>query len=242
MSDERPEETGADPGKEMVPTPATMKAALTVNEKGFIAPTTVEEAARMAKAVIAGQLAPSSYNNDPNKIMLGIMAALEAGLPPLYGLRQIAIINGRPTIWGDGAMALVQAKNLILDYKEEQIGAHPHSNDLSMWPDEFGFRVTIRRRGQEGAYVGEFTVGDAKRAKLWLNASKKPWIEHPLRMLKIRARSFALRDGFADALGGIAIREEIEDTFDVAEDRKVEIDLEAAPAVEAPPMPEESEA
>ena len=30
-------------------------------------------------------------------------------------------------------------------------------------------------------------------------------------MLKIRARAFPLRDGFADALAGLAIREEVED-------------------------------
>ena len=112
---------GTGPGQNL---PATQprKAQLVVNEKGWIAPNTVEEAARMAQAVIAGNLAPSSYNNDPNKIMLGIMAALEAGLPPLYGIRQIAIINGRPTIWGDAAMALIQSKNLLSNQTVEEVG------------------------------------------------------------------------------------------------------------------------
>lgn len=214
------------------------KAALVANERGYIAPTTVEEAMRMANAVIRGGLAPSSYNNDPGKIMLGIMAALEAGLPPLYGLRQIAIINGRPVIWGDAAMALVQSKNLIASVIEEQIGTTPDTDDLANWPDDYGYRVTLGRRGQEGQYVGEFTVGMAKRAQLWLNAKKVPWMQHPQRMLKIRARTFPLRDGFADALGGIAIREEIEDSFE-AEDRHVIVDMSDKPKVEAPPMPRE---
>lgn len=239
MSEDRDEAERAapEPGKEEVP---SKKAALAVQEGGYIVPSNIEEAYRMAVAIVGGRLAPDSYNNDPQKVMLGLMAAMEAGLPPLAGLRNIAIINGRPAMWGDSLMALVQSKNLITDYNEEQVGAHPNSNDLSVWPDEFGVRVTIKRRGQEGAYVGEFTVGDAKRAKLWLNARRVPWIEYPLVMLKHRARAFALRTGFADALMGIAIREEIEDTFDAAEDRKVEIDLEAAPVVEAPPLPEES--
>ena len=120
----------------------------------------------------------------------GIMAAMEAGLQPLYGLRQIAIINNRPVIWGDAAMALVQSKNLIAEYAEEKVGPTPTSSDLSKWDDEYGWQVTIKRRGQQGAYVGVFTVGMAKRAKLWLNARKVPWLEHPDRMLKIRARAF----------------------------------------------------
>jgi hypothetical protein len=207
---------------------------------GHIVPTNVDEAYHMARLVVDAKLAPNSYNNDPKMITLGIMAALEAGLPPLYGLRQIAIINGRPTIWGDGAMALVQSKNLIAEYRVEEIGTVPVSNDLTKWDDGYGFRVTIMRRGQKGEYVGEFTVGHAKRAKLWMNAKKAPWMEHPTRMLLNRARAFPLRDGFADALGGIAIREEVEDTFE-PESKAVEVHLDDASAVEAPPLPEQPE-
>lgn len=217
------------------------KAPLVVNEYGYIAPKTVEEAARMASAVIVAGLAPDSYKIkntdqiDANKVLLGIMSALEAGLPPLYGLRQIAIINNRPTIWGDAAMALVQSRSLIAGYEEEQIGTIPTDKDISKWPDDYGWRVTIKRRGQTGEYVGEFTVGMAKRAKLWLNTKKVPWMEHPDRMLKIRARAFPLRDGFADALAGLSIREEVEDYTDVP-DKHVEVDLTDKPLIEAPPM------
>lgn len=226
------------------------KAPLVVGEQGYIAPKTVEEAARMAQAVIVAGLAPDSYKQkgtdiiDSNKVLLGIMSALEAGLPPLYGLRQIAIINGRPTIWGDAAMALVQSRNLITGYNEEQIGTMPTNlNDLSKWPDDYGWRVTINRKGQSGAYVGEFTVGMAKRARLWMNAKKVPWLEHPDRMLKIRARAFPLRDGFADALAGLAIREEVEDyDIEIVANKHVDVDLSDKPQIEAPPMGEPASA
>lgn len=231
-------EQQADPQPERAMVPVKQKAALVANDRGYIAPTTIEEAVRLANAVIAGRLAPNSYNNDPGMITLGIMSALEAGLPPLYGLRQIAIIQGRPVIWGDAAMALVQSQNLIDEYHEEEIGTKPQTDDLTKWPDDFGYRVRIKRRHQRGEYVGEFTVGHAKRAKLWLNPRKTPWMEHPQRMLKIRARAFPLRDGFADGLAGLAIREEVEDTFEVGKP-VVTVELSDQPKVEAPPMPEE---
>lgn len=231
MTDEPENQEPQGEGREVATVP---KAPLAVGDLGYIVPTNVEEAARMAKAVIIGGFAPDSYNNDPNKILLGIMAAMEAGLQPLYGLRQIAIINGRPTIWGDAAMALVQSKNLIAEYREEKIGTPPTDKDLSKWPDDYGWRVTIKRRGQTGEYVADFTVGMAKRAGLWLNAKKVPWMQHPDRMLRIRARSFPLRDGFADALAGLAIREEVEDFHDP--DKHIEIDLTDKAAVEAPPL------
>lgn len=231
------EETVAESGTDVVVSP---KAALEVGTQGYIVPKTVEEAMRLAKAVVVAGLAPDSYKNDPSKIVLGIMAGMEAGLPPLYGLRQIAIINGRPSIWGDAAMALVQSKNLIDEYYEGEVGPQPTTDDLSKWPDNFGYEVRIKRRHQKGEYVGIFTVGMAKRAGLWLNHKKTPWLEHPLRMLKVRARAFPLRDGFADALAGLAIREEMEDTFGEEEATKyVAVNMSDEPTVEVPPMPEQ---
>jgi hypothetical protein len=236
------EHTEDQPTEETKAVATTEKSQLVVNEKGYIAPKTVEEAVRMATAAIIGGFAPDSYkikgtgDFDKNKVLLGIMAALEAGLPPLYGLRQIAIISGRPTIWGDAAMALVQSKNLISSIKEEQVGTMPTDKDLNKWPEDYGWKVTIGRRGQEGFYEGVFTVAMAKRAHLWMNAKKIPWLEHPDRMLKIRARTFPLRDGFADALAGLAIREEIEDMIEIEAKAPPQLKLASEGEVEAPPM------
>ncbi len=50
---------------------------------------------------------------------------------------------------------------------------------------------------------------DAKKAGLWGKAG--PWSQYPKRMLQMRARSFALRDKFADALSGLIMAEEAQD-------------------------------
>ena len=58
-------------------------------------------------------------------------------------------------------------------------------------------------------------IGDARRANLGLktgrNGGSTPWITSPLRMLKFRARGFALRDTFPDALKGFRQAEEVMD-------------------------------
>lgn len=217
MASEAPEIM--EPQTENLPSVPKKKAELVASDSGYIAPRTMEEAYRYAVAVVDAGLAPDSYKDNysdrvanPSKVMLGIAASLEAGLPPLYGLRQIAIIGGRPCIWGDAAVALVQSKNLIVNHTRRDIGpSFDPATPVNDWPNEFGVTVSYWRRNQEGAYIGQFTVGDAKRAKLWMNTKKVPWIEHPHRMLFNRARAWALRDGFADALAGLAIREEVED-------------------------------
>jgi hypothetical protein len=172
-----------------------------------VIPTTLEEAFRFAQLVVQAGLAPSSYETngapDPQKVVIGILTSLELGVPPLQGLTGIAIINNRATVWGDLAVALIQAKGLIRDHEVIESGTFPNDD----------YTVTCRywRVGQTKPYEGKFSIAQAKKANLWMNASKKPWVSYPQRMLHARARAYALRDGFSDALKGLAIAEEIQD-------------------------------
>lgn len=172
-----------------------------------VIPTTLEEAFRFAQLVVQAGLAPSSYETngqpDPQKVVIGILTSLELGVPPLQGLTGIAIINNRATVWGDLAVALIQAKGLIRDHEVIESGTFPN--------DDYTVTCKYWRVGQDKPYIGKFSIADAKRANLWMNPRKKPWVEHPRRMTFNRSRAFALRDGFADALKGLAIAEEILD-------------------------------
>lgn len=181
-----------------------------------IIPRTIDEVARVARAVIVAGLAPDSYKgkNDEetaSKIMVGIMKGAEVGAAPFTALANIAIINGRPSIWGDLAIALVQARGIVTNveakYEGEESGkAEPQITDFL---DSMTAVYRIWRKGQTDPYEGRFSVRDAKRAHLW--GKKQPWVQYPKRMLMARARAYALRDGFADCLSGLSIREEIED-------------------------------
>ena len=168
-----------------------------------IVPRTVEEAFRLATAIVKAGLAPDSYKNDPQRIMIGILKACEVGLPPLTGLANIAIINNRACIFGDGAIALVQAAGHVIKME--------HTTEGQPFEDNFVAIYRIWRKGQETPYEGRFSVADAKRAKLWMNPQRQPWALYPGRMLMNRARAYALRDGFADCLSGLAIAEEVQD-------------------------------
>lgn len=175
-------------------------------------PKTPEEIKWTVGMVVGAGLAPDSYKNDQKKIALGIMKGLEIGMPPLAALSNIAIINGRPTIWGDGAIAVAQSAGLLVGIEETEIGTVPSTETtVQDFAGDYGIEVKLHRKGVSGAFIGRFTVGDAKRAKLWANASKQPWMLYPKRMLRMRAIGFAIRNGFADCLAGMYIREEVED-------------------------------
>lgn len=185
--------------------PAVVKRAELVAGNAIepIVPRTVEEAYRLAQAVVSAKLAPDSYKNDPQAVMIGIMKSAEVGFPPLTGLSTIAIINGRPSIYGDGAVALCQRHGAI-EWQKHRYEGTPNA-------DDFTCHVEIKRRNQPEPYTGSFSVAQAKRAKLWGNPGKAPWMMYPERMLFNRARAFALRDGFADCLMGLSIAEEVID-------------------------------
>lgn len=153
----------------------------------------------IAKAVHAARMAPKGMDT-PEQCMVAILHGLEVGLTPLAALQRIAVVNGRPTIWGDGALALVRASGLA-----ERIVERIEGDGPAQWTAV----CEVLRKGDSDPVIRTFSVDDAKRARLWGKAG--PWTDYPRRMLQMRARAFALRDAFADVLGGLYLREEIEE-------------------------------
>lgn len=183
-----------------------------------IVPTTMDEAYRLSVAIHKSGLAPYEIDT-PEKIMIALMCGLELGLKPMQAIQRIAVINGRPTIYGDAAIGLVRSSGLCEWIRETVEGEGDARKAVCV----------AKRKGDPETIRGEFSVADAKIAKLWGKTGPKgptPWVTHPDRMLKMRARGFALRDGFADILSGMYLHEELEGEA-----------IDAVPAIPTPPTP-----
>lgn len=157
----------------------------------------LDEMYRFALAVSRSGLAPKQFQT-PEAIMIAMQHGAEIGLAPMQSLQSIAVINGRPCVWGDAALGLVSAHPDFVDIIETIEGDG----------DSRKATCIVKRKGRTDT-VRTFTVADAKKAKLW--GKQGPWTDYPDRMLQMRARSFVIRDAFADALKGIGIREEVQD-------------------------------
>jgi hypothetical protein len=178
------------------------KPALTTgNPVSAMVPNSVESAWRLAEIIAASGMAPKAYGADPHKIMTGMLAGMEIGLTPFAALQSIAVINGNPSLWGDGALALVLASNLVEDMDESDDGETA--------------TCTIKRVGRATPIVRMFSNDDA--AKAGLKGKAGPWTQYPARMRQMRARAFALRDGFPDVLKGLRVAEETQDYADFAD-------------------------
>lgn len=160
-----------------------------------LTPQTLDEAMQFAGVMAKSSIIPKDYQGNPGNILVAIQWGQEIGLSPLQAMQSIAVINGRPSIWGDAMLALVRGSGLLEYIKEE--------------PTEEGCTCTLKRRGDQFEVARTFTPEDAKRAGLW--GKTGPWQQHTKRMMQMRARAFALRDAFADVLRGVHIGEEAQD-------------------------------
>jgi hypothetical protein len=171
---------------------------LTTNRQGF-APATVTEAIQFSEMLANSNMVPKQYMGKPQDIMVCIQWGMEMGLAPMQALQNIAVINGKPSVYGDAMMALVQASP-VCDGVEETIEDEGTSNPVA---------VCVARRKGRAAVTVRFSVEDAKRAGLW--GKQGPWQAYPKRMLQMRARGFALRDAYPDVLKGLISTEEAQD-------------------------------
>lgn len=214
--------------------PPAPKQLVPIGNRG-IAPSNMDDLFRFAKAVAVSGLAPKGIET-PEAIFVALEMGLEVGLPMMAALQNIAVINGRPAIWGDAQLAVVRSTGELVLFEEwyEEKGKRLPRNP-SAFTDDTAAVCRVQRSGYEPAETA-FTVADAKRANLW--GKSGPWTQYPARMLKQRARSFALRDQFGDALRGLRTVEEVQDD-PVATARNVTPPMFAsAPELEPAPTPE----
>ena len=176
------------------PLPSGSNEVATTGGLGGLNPKTLDEAMKFADILSGSDVIPKDYQGKPGNILVAIQWGQEIGLPPLQAMQNIAVINGRPTIWGDSLLALVMGSGALKDIDEES--------------DENGATCTVVRKNGTKRTV-EFTKDDAEQAGLL--RKQGPWQQYPKRMMQMRARAFALRDVFPDVLRGVYVREEVED-------------------------------
>ena len=198
----------------------SMEEKVTTSQKGEIAvidesvsigqmPATLKEAMQFSHIIAASSFIPDIYRGKPGDILCAMQMGAELGLKPLAALQNIAVINGRPSIWGDVMLGIVKAHQSF-EYIDE-----------TMNEDKNIATCRVKRKGQPPV-TRTFSIDDAKKAGLVgvdgkgrgkddYAKSKSTWTCYPARMLQMRARGFALRDCYPDLLRGIIAREEAQD-------------------------------
>ncbi len=160
-------------------------------------PQTLDEAMRFSEVLSKSALVPKDYQGKPANCLVAIQWGMELGLAPLQALQNIAVINGKPSVYGDSLLAMVRADSRCMGVEETQEG---------------GVATCIVKRKLADGSIEKvkrtFSMQQAEQAGL---ASRPTWKAYPDRMLQHRARGNALRDAFPDVLRGIITTEEAQD-------------------------------
>ena len=186
-----------------------------------LSPQTFQELQTFVGLISSTNMIPQSFVDkktgtiNKGDILIAMMMGVEVGLNPIQSLQNVAVIKGRPSIWGDAMLGLCQKHPDFISIDES-------FNDSTMTAT-----CTVKRRGGK-PHSQTFSEEDAKNAKLLPAANDyTPWKRYPKRMISMRARGFALRNQFADALLGLISSEEARDYIDhdeiiIEEEKKTE--------------------
>lgn len=150
----------------------------------------------MAQMMMSSGFVPSSFKT-AQAVVMAIQYGAELKLSPVASLNSIAVINGKPSLYGSAVPGVATSSGQLEDWKEWIEGDGDNAKAC----------CKVKRKGIESPMLGEFSAQDAKQAGLWKKAG--PWTLYPKDMLKWKARARAFRALFGDVLCGMPVYEDL---------------------------------
>jgi hypothetical protein len=168
--------------------------------QGSLQLSTIDDLWRTAKMFVQSGLCPQTLNS-PEKVVVALQAGAELGFKPWQSLQSLHVINGRVGLEGQAMLALVR-KSRTCEYVICSFEGKPYE-------DTFRAVVISKRRDEPVQNSTDFSVDDAKRAKLW-GVGKDNWEKYPKDMLTWRAVSRHCRRYYSDEISGMYSTDELE--------------------------------
>jgi hypothetical protein len=180
---------------------------------------------KFAKLMAESELVPKAFQGKAGNVLIAVQMGAEIGVTPMQAIQNIAVINGKPGIYGDLGKAILQKNGCKIEERDmEEVRKTGVAMCKITRPDG---HVTLRT----------FSIDDAKTARLW--GKEGPWTNYPYRQLSWRAFWFAARDGASDFLKGLAGAEELVDyPEDTVETTAVTLPRRASETAALPPKEE----
>ena len=169
-------------------------------------PSTKDDLFKLSKMYSESSLVPDCYRGKAADIVIAWSLGMPLGLSMMQCLLGIAVVNGRPTLWGD------VLNGLILSQPDLESLDEVWNEGDQMWA------CTIKRKNRQPV-IRTFSMSDAKTAKLYPAKETAAWTKYPKRMIQMRARGFCIRDSYADRLCGLGI--EPGEIIDITENAKI---------------------
>ncbi|GAM51610.1 hypothetical protein [Mycoavidus cysteinexigens] len=75
-------------------------SALVEKQTFDLTPRSLDEVMKFAELMASSSIVPKEFIGKPGNILVAIQWGMELGLKPMQAMQNIAVINGRPSLWG----------------------------------------------------------------------------------------------------------------------------------------------
>lgn len=174
-----------------------MSNEIATKQSFSLAPQSLTEAMDFARMMAESEMVPKQFRGKPGDVLVAVQMGNEVGMQPMASIQNIAVINGKPGIYGDAGKAILLANGCIIE-----------EDDIAIVEKNARARCKITRPGRPPV-ERTFSLENAKTAGLW--NKEGPWRTHPWRQMAWRAFWFAARDAASDLLKGLSGAEELRD-------------------------------
>lgn len=233
--------------KQMVEAEQPKQNPLVRRDGGAVAltPQNLEDAYRLASRLSKSGLVPSAMRDNPDAVLAAMLLSIEMGVPVVQGISNIAVVNGRASIWGELATAVIRSSGLC-----EYLGAPEFSGSGA----SLKVTVTGKRKGDKGVVAFSYSMEDAKLAG---HDKKDTYQKNPKDMIMWKALHRLYKFLWPDVLKGCHIKEvmDTEPMIDVtpepvviegnenpkAKTKPAKAEPQPAAATEEEPKPEKKE-
>lgn len=126
------------------------------------APKSTAEAMELAKTLASSQLIPKAFQQRPGDVFVAMMWSHSLGIPIVQGLQGIAVINGKPSLYGDALLAVCMGSGQMADIEETVTGS----------ADNLTATCKVTRRGKPTPVVSTFSIADARPLAFWVSRAR----------------------------------------------------------------------
>lgn len=181
-----------------------MSKDIVAQKNGMIIGESFQQRMDICKVLVSSGMLPKAYKT-PEQAFIGIQYALEMGFTnsPIMALKNIAVINGQPSLWGDLPKAMVirsgkleYMNEFFIDKNGTVLDPKIVTND-NMW-------AAVCQVKRTGFDQKEFSFNRQDEHGLGVEAI---WKKFKKIMYMRKARSLAINSEFSDILNGAPIAE-----------------------------------
>jgi hypothetical protein len=161
-------------------------------------PTNLQEAWRVSEALARSSLVPKHYQGDPSNVLAAIYMGVDLGISPMQAMREIYVVEGRPSTSALLKVALVRQSPLCEFWRLVE------STDTRAV-------FETKRIGDPAATRHEYTIDDAKKAGLYPGKGGSNWDKRPKLMLRRRCESELCDEVYPDVVKGLRTEDEAQE-------------------------------